>query len=240
MNNSEFTTSKRPRGIQGLLDKELFKLEAISFEEYLLEPEELPEEVEYPPTPHEREIPVERESFESTSFDDESSDFKPFDREEQKQSPQEPVDYTSIKTLTELLESSEIADSIKEEINELNSEGLQEKMQVAKKAVEMFNLVDQLRQAQEEKKEEVDAETLSQVQAIVSHSLALLREIGVHEVDVYGRYVDEEYMELLGTIPADDAPEDLQKYQVAVVCRRAFVFEGTAEIIQDALVKTVS
>ncbi|WP_143560567.1 hypothetical protein [Sporosarcina sp. P13] len=146
------------------------------------------------------------------------------------------VAHTRIETLEELLESDLIATSVKEEITRLKMDGAVGQVDMAKRAVEMFNLVDQLRMTLEES----DAETLRQVQSVVSHALALLREMGIHEVDVYGQYVDEEFMELLGTIPIEEAAEGLQTYQVGFVYRRAFSFEGTGKVIQDALVKTVS
>ncbi|AXH98235.1 hypothetical protein DV702_00080 [Sporosarcina sp. PTS2304] len=144
--------------------------------------------------------------------------------------------YISFETLGELLESEAIASSIKEEITGLKFDGAVGQVDMAKRAVEMFNLIDQLRLTLEES----NSDDLVAVKSVVTQALALLREMGIHEVDVYGQYVDEEFMELLGTVPAEKAAEDLQMYQVAVVYRRAFSFEGTGKIIQDALVKTVS
>ncbi|MDV6378189.1 hypothetical protein ORD22_08000 [Sporosarcina sp. GW1-11] len=198
MNNVDIPNADRPKGLQGLLDKELMKLEKIS-------------------------------------LDDSASDaVEPSEAVELQQ--KELVAYSNFETLGELLDSDLLAASIKEEIAGLTFDGAVGQVDLARRAVEMFNLVDHLRMTLEES----DSENYLQVKSVVSHSLALLREMGIHEVDVYGQYVDEEYMELLGTIPAEEAPEGLETYQVAVVYRRAFTFEGTGKIIQEALVKTVS
>lgn len=146
------------------------------------------------------------------------------------------ADFTQIETLEELLDSNKLASAVKTEINLMRANDEISASEVIKNTLAIFNLLDQLRQPVEKQ----DKRVQKQVKTAVSQSLALLREMGVHEVDVYGQFIDEDYMELAGTVPAADAPKGLQKFQVAVIERRAFSFEETGTIIQYAIVKTVA
>ncbi|MFS0576645.1 nucleotide exchange factor GrpE [Sporosarcina sp. 179-K 3D1 HS] len=143
--------------------------------------------------------------------------------------------YKSFQTLQDLIDNAQMAGPLQEELGRFKEGAMEDQYSMAKTAVEIFNLFDRVRltYAQE------NAQVSEKLEAVVTHSLNLLKDLGIHEIEVYGKDFDGDYMESLGTVPAKETEPGLQTYQVAVVFRRAFTFEGNGKVIQDALVKTV-
>jgi len=156
---------------------------------------------------------------------------KPVTQEDLKQFQQ--FTSTSFRSLEELLESNQTVLPVDEAITRLQDEAFEDRVHMAKRAVEIFTLFEDVRQT-------VDPESIdliAQLDTVIDQAHRLLEEIGIQELPVYGEYFDESFMEAVGTIPAEEAPE-IERFKVAAVFRRAFSIEG--QVIQDAFVKTVT
>ncbi|PIC86138.1 nucleotide exchange factor GrpE [Sporosarcina sp. P20a] len=156
---------------------------------------------------------------------------KPVTQEDLKQFQQ--FTSTSFRSLEELLESNQAILPVDEAITRLQDEAFEDRVQMAKRAVQIFTLFEDVRQSVDP--EAVDL--LAQLDAAMDQAQLLLEEIGIQELPVYDEYFDESYMEVVGTIPAEEA-QGIERFKVASVFRRAFSIED--QVIQDALVKTVS
>ena len=156
---------------------------------------------------------------------------KPVTQEDLKQFQQ--FTSTSFRSLEELLESNQAVLPVDEAITRLQDEAFEDRVQMAKRAVEIFTLFEDVRQT-------VDPESIDligQLDTVIDQAHRLLVEMGIQELAVHDEYFDESYMEAIGTIPAEEA-QGIERFKVAAVFRRAFSIEG--QVIQDALVKTVS
>lgn len=156
---------------------------------------------------------------------------KPVTQEDLKQFQQ--FTSTSFRSLEELLESNQAVLPIDEAITRVQDEAFEDRVQMAKRAVEIFTLFEDVRQT-------VDSESLdliAQLDTVMDQAHRLLEEMGIQELAVHDEYFDESYMEAIGTVPAEEA-QGIERFKVAAVFRRAFSIDG--QVIQDALVKTVS
>ncbi|ARK22311.1 MULTISPECIES: nucleotide exchange factor GrpE [Sporosarcina] len=156
---------------------------------------------------------------------------KPVTQEDLKQFQQ--FTSTSFRSLEELLESNQAVLPVDEAITRLQDEAFEDRVHMAKRAVEIFTLFEDVRQT-------VDPESIdliAQLDTVIDQAHHLLEDMGIQELPVYDEYFDESFMEAVGTIPAEEAP-GIERFKVAAVFRRAFSIEG--QVIQDAFVKTVT
>lgn len=140
---------------------------------------------------------------------------------------------TSFRSLEELLESNQSVLPVDEAITRLQDDALQDRVYMAKRAVEIFTLFEDVRQS-------VDPESVELIEKLdtaVDEAHVLLGEMGIQELAVHGEYFDESFMESVGTLTEDEAP-GIERFQVAAVFRRAFTLDD--QVIQYAFVKTVS
>ncbi|ARD48885.1 nucleotide exchange factor GrpE [Sporosarcina sp. P37] len=156
---------------------------------------------------------------------------KPVTKEDLKQFQQ--FTSTSFRSLEDLLESNQAILPVDEAVTRLQEEALQDRVKMAKRAVEIFTLFEEGRD-----KLGFDSEELiEQFDVMLDEAHRLLGEMGIQERAVLGEYFDESFMEAIGTIPAEEADEGVDRFQVGAVFRRAFILED--QVVQYALVKTV-
>lgn len=156
---------------------------------------------------------------------------KPVTQEDLKQFQQ--FTSTSFRSLEELLASNQAVLPVDEAITRLQDEAFGDRVHMAKRAVEIFTIFEDVRQSVDP--ESVDV--IAQLDTVIDQAHRLLEEMGIQELPVHGEYFDESYMEAIGTVPAEEV-QGVERFQVAEVFRRAFSIEG--QVVQDALVKTVS
>lgn len=140
---------------------------------------------------------------------------------------------TSFRSLEELLESNQSVLPVDEAITRLQEDALQDRVYMAKRAVEIFTLFEDVRQSIDPEA----VELIEQINAAIEEAHVLLEEMGIKELAVHGEYFDESFMESIGTVTEDEAP-GVERFQVAAVFRRAFTLDD--QVIQYAFVKTVS
>ncbi|WP_042459997.1 nucleotide exchange factor GrpE [Neobacillus dielmonensis] len=102
--------------------------------------------------------------------------------------------------------------------------------------LEIFDMLDLVYQAS---KQINNPTWTKEIENAVQKVLTILANNGLAEIAVEGKLTNGEVMEVIGTVPKQDVPDEYQLYQVYAVHQRGFMDKSTGKVIRRAKVTTV-